>query len=278
MKSEKGRAMVNLGPDVPWEMMEFPVPAPEPDAIVTRITMSSVCGSDVHIYKGELGPVRPGEKPKPQIPGHEFVGRIHKLGSNVKTDTAGQPLKEGDRVTWTVLRLCGKCYSCVNEIGRCSDRSAATFTFGEFPYFKGAFCDYYYISPGQWIYKVPDEVPDEAAVYVSCAAGTVSFGLGKVKFPLGATVVIQGAGGLGINATPLAKDMGAARVIVIDKNPERLKFVKSFGADYTIDANEYPAPQDRIERVKQLAGGNGANVVVEVVGSAPEVVPEGLQM
>ncbi len=90
--------------------------------------------------------------------------------------------------------------------------------------------------------------------------------------------MIFGAGGLGINAAPQAKDMGAARVIVIDKNPERLKAVMSFGADYTIDYNEYPTLQSRIDKVKQLTGGNGANVVVEVVAAGPEVVAEGLQM
>jgi threonine dehydrogenase-like Zn-dependent dehydrogenase len=98
MKTEKGRAMVSFGPGIPWEMREYPVPDPAPDAVVTRITMSSICGSDVHLYKGEFGGSPPGVKPKPKIAGHEFVGRVYKLGSNIKADFTGQPLKEGDRV------------------------------------------------------------------------------------------------------------------------------------------------------------------------------------
>jgi threonine dehydrogenase-like Zn-dependent dehydrogenase len=280
MKSEKGRAMVSFGLGIPWEMREYPVPEPEPGAIVTKITMSSICGSDVHEYKGDFGGIPPGVKPKPKISGHEFVGRVYKMGSDIKADFSGQPLKVGDRVVWSPMVLCGRCPSCLNDVALpCPDRKKhCGTTSDEFPHFKGAFAEYYYVSPGQWIYKVPDAVPDEAAVYVACAASTVAYALHKVTFPLGATAVIQGAGGLGLNAAPMAKDMGASWVIVIDKLPERLKLARSFGADYTIDYNEYNTPEARIERVKQLTGGSGANLVMEVVASAPEVVPEGIEM
>ncbi|MBN1191611.1 MAG: zinc-binding dehydrogenase [Dehalococcoidales bacterium] len=280
MSGEKGKAMVSFAPGIPWEMREYPVPDPEPDAVVARITMSSICGSDIHMYKGDFGGAQPGVKPKPRIAGHEFVGRIYKLGSNVKTDFMGQPLKEGDRVAWCYFLPCGRCPCCLNETAiPCPERHKhAGTTSDDWPHFKGAFAEYYYISPGQWIYKIPDAVPDEAAVYVDCAASTVAYALHKTTFPMGSTTVIQGAGGLGLNAAPMAKDMGAARVIVIDKLPERLKLAGSFGADYTIDYNEYVTPKARIERVKQLTGGNGASLVMEVVASAPEVVPEGLEM
>ena len=279
MTGEKGKAVVNLGPGIPWEIREYPVPDPEPDAIVIKITMSSICGSDVHMYKGDFG--RPqGVTQNPRIPGHEFVGRVHKLGSNIQTDTTGQPLKEGDRVVWSYYVPCGKCLSCLNEPALpCPNRHRHAGTnHDEYPHFKGAFAEYYYVSPGQWIYKVPNTVPDEAAVYVDCAASTVANGLQKVQFPLGATAVIQGAGGLGLSAAPIAKDIGAARVIVIDKLPDRLELVRSFGADHTIDYNEYSTPEARIERVKELTGGKGADLVMEVVASSPEVVPEGLEM
>jgi len=279
MKGEKGRAMVNFGPGVPWEMREYPVPDPEPDAVVTRITMSSICGSDVHAYKGEFGGT-PGVKGRPKIAGHEFVGRVYKLGKNIKTDYSGQPLKEGDRVAWCYFVPCGRCPACLNETAiPCPERHKhAGASSDDFPYFKGAFADYYYLSPGQWIYKIPDNVPDEAAVYVDCAASTVAYALSKATFPMGSTTVNQGAGGLGLSAAPMAKDMGSARVVVVDKLPDRLKLAKSFGADETIDYNEYKTPEARIERVKQLTRGAGANLVLEVVSSAPEVVPEGLEM
>jgi threonine dehydrogenase-like Zn-dependent dehydrogenase len=276
--NEKGKAMVSFGTGIPWEMREYPVPDPEPDTVVTKITMSSICGSDIHVYKGDFGGA-PGIKQKPKISGHEFVGKVYKLGSNVKTDFNGQPIKEGDRVVWSPFLNCGKCKSCLNDIVPCPNRQKHTgVTSDDYPHFKGAFAEYYYVSPGQWIYKVPDEVPDEAAVYVDCAASTVAYALHKVSLPMGATVVIQGAGGLGISAAPMAKDMGATQVIVIDKLSERLKLARSFGADYTIDCSEYNSPESRIDRVKQLTGGNGADLVMEVVASDPEVVPEGIEM
>jgi len=92
MSGQMGRAMVNFGVGIPWEMREYPVPDPEPGAIVVKITMASICGTDVHLYQGDFGPPA-GVRQKPAIMGHEFVGRVHSLGAGVATDTTGQPLK-----------------------------------------------------------------------------------------------------------------------------------------------------------------------------------------
>jgi threonine dehydrogenase-like Zn-dependent dehydrogenase len=277
MSGETGRAMVNFGIGFPWELREYPVPDPEPGAIVTRITMASICGTDVHLYEGDFGGPT-AEKQKPSISGHEFVGRVHRLGAGVITDTAGLPLREGDRVVWSPSIVCGRCPACLRGVLPCPNRkSHSGTTSDEWPHFKGGFADYYYLSPGQWIYKVPDAVPDSAAAYVDCAAATVAYALSKVKFPMGSWGVILGAGGLGLCAAPMMKDIGA-RVIVVDKVAGRLELARSFGADHTIHYDEFPTPEGRISRVKELTDGHGAEVVMEVVAAAPEVVPEGLQM
>jgi L-iditol 2-dehydrogenase len=277
MSGQSGKAMVNFGVGFPWELREYPVPDPEPGAVVARITMASVCGTDVHLYQGDFGGPSP-VKQKPQISGHEFVGRVHKLGAGVTTDTAGRPLAEGDRVVWSPSIVCGHCPACLRGVLPCPNRkSHSGGSSDEWPHFKGGFADYYYLSPGQWIYKVPDAVPDAAAVYVDCAAATVAYALSKVCFPLGSWGVIQGAGGLGLCAAPVMKDLGA-RVVVVDKVAGRLDLAKSFGADETIGYDEYPTPESRIARVKELTGGRGAEVVLEVVAAAPEVVPEGINM
>ena len=83
---------------------------------------------------------------------------------------------------------------------------------------------------------------------------------------------------MGLSASPVAKEMGASTLIVIDKIPARLELAKSFGADYTINYNEYPTAKDRIERVKQLTGGTGADLVMEVVAGDASVVLEGIEM
>jgi threonine dehydrogenase-like Zn-dependent dehydrogenase len=90
-------------------------------------------------------------------------------------------------------------------------------------------------------------------------------------------VVIQGAGGLGINAVAVARDMGADQVIVIDRLPERLELARAFGADHALNAADLPTADLRVEAVKELTGGFGADVVADLVGY-PEVIPEGLRM
>ncbi|NLV72157.1 MAG: zinc-binding dehydrogenase [Actinobacteria bacterium] len=277
MSALMGKAVVNFGPGIPWEMREYPVPSPKPGAMVLKISMASICGSDVHAYLGEFGGPK-GVRQKPSILGHEFVGRVHELGEGVCTDTVGRRLEVGDRVLWSPSMLCGRCPSCLREVVPCPNRKEHQGTTSDdWPHFKGAFAEYYYLNPGQWVYKVPDVVPDSAAVYVDCAAATVAYALTKVDFPMGSWGLIQGAGGLGLCAAPMMKDRGA-RVIVVDKRAERLELARAFGADHTIDGTEYPTPESRIERVRELTKGVGPEVVLEVVAGAPEVVPEGLEM
>jgi len=127
------------------------------------------------------------------------------------------------------------------------------------------------------VFKVPDELPDEMLTPVNCALSQVIFSLKKAGLKMGDTVVIQGAGGLGVNATAVARDMGAGRIIVIDGVPERLKLAKQCGADELVDLNEAPAPMDRISKVMGLTGGRGADIVAEFVG-LPAVLPEGINM
>jgi len=112
---------------------------------------------------------------------------------------------------------------------------------------------------------------------VNCALSEVIFALNKAGVRLGDTVVIQGAGGLGVNATAVARAMGAGTIVVIDGLPERLKLAKECGADVLIDINEAKTPQDRIAQVMGLTGGRGADLVGEFVG-LPAAIPEGLAM
>lgn len=103
------------------------------------------------------------------------------------------------------------------------------------------------------------------------------YSLEKVGVALGDTVVIQGAGGLGLYATAIAKEKGAGQVIVMDRLKERLELAKAFGADHIINVAEMSHPRDRLQRVRQLSGGRGADLAIELVGS-PQVVPEGINL
>src|SRR5205814_8985263 len=97
------------------------------------------------------------------------------------------------------------------------------------PHFRVAYADYYLLKAGQWIFKVPDGLPDELVAPVNCALSQVVYGLHQIGIWLGDTVVVQGAGGLGIYACAVAKDMGAGRVIAVDAVPERLELAGAFG-------------------------------------------------
>ena len=145
------------------------------------------------------------------------------------------------------------------------------------PHFTGAYADYYYVRPNHTIFKVPDEISDRLAAPANCALSEMIYGLERVSFRFGETIAIQGAGGLGIYATALAKEMGAAKVIVIDGIPQRLDLAKAFGADEIVDIREHKTSQERSARVKELTGGWGVDVAAELVGH-PKAIPEGLDM
>jgi len=269
----KGKAAVFQGPGKGYELQEFDVPDPEPDAIVIGVSMAGICGSDLHIWRGD-SPVFAAMTGA--VVGHEMTGRVAKLGANISTDSLGRPLKEGDRVCYAYFYPCNRCYQCnKGEFAACPAK-VARMSGGPSP-FAGAYAEYYYLKPGHWVFKVPDELSDEMVTPVNCALSQVTFGLHQAGLQMGDTLVVQGAGGLGTNACAVAKEMGADRVIVIDGLPGRLELAKQFGADETIDLNEYSEPAARIQRVMELTGGRGADVVGEFVG-LPAVVPEGIQM
>ncbi len=168
--------------------------------------------------------------------GHEMVGEIAELGDGLTTDTTGKTLAVGDRVVTPYFWTCGRCHACAR--GRsyaCQNLMAGEFrTHEQSPHFVAAHGEYYYTTRRQPLYKVPDELPDEAVAPLNCALAEVLFALRDVR--LGDTVVIQGAGGLGINAAAVARTAGAAQVIVIGKIAERLNVAADFGATHCINA------------------------------------------
>lgn len=272
----KARAAVLKGFRQPYEIQEFPIPEVAPGAILVKLTMANICGSDLHIWRGDV-PMR--MPPEGTIIGHEMTGRVAKLGAGVRTDSLGSPLKEGDRVVYCYFNPCGSCYQCLHGHRAACPKKMSNMagSITEPPYFRGAFAEYYYLQPGMFVYKVPDSLSDDLVAPVNCALSQVIYGLSQAGVRFGDTVVIQGAGGLGLNAIAVAREMGAGRIIAIDSVPARLKLAKEFGADDTIDLNQAASADQRIERVMELTGKRGADVVCELVG-LPAVVPEGIAM
>ena len=275
---EKGRAAIFKGPGQPMEIKEYPVSDPEPGAILIKVSMANICGSDLHMWRGDID-LAAMRAPLPVILGHEMTGTVAKLGEGVSTDSAGQPLAVGDRVVYRYFYPCGRCRACLRGEDAACPVSALTMVGpAELPpHFAGAYADYYYLRPNHVVFKVPDDLTDSMVAPANCALSQVIYGLEKVGLSFGDSVVIQGAGGLGINATAVAKEMGAEKVIVIDGVSERLELAKAFGADELIDMREFKTPQERVRRVRELTEGWGADVVAELVGF-PQVIPEGIRM
>ena len=270
-----GKAAVFFGPGKPFEIHEVTLPEVEPEAVVIRVSLANVCGSDLHFWRGDAPLRLPADG---WIFGHEMTGRVARLGAKIKTDSLGRPLKEGDRVAYTYFYPCGRCYVCLNkEPANCPAKIERPRGPGEFPHFNGAFAEYYYLRPGGHLFTVPDALPDELVSPVNCALSQVIFGLQQAGLGFGDSVVIQGAGGLGIQAAAVAKDMGAASVIVIDQIPERLALARAFGADHTINIKDVTERKERVNQVRTVTAGAGADVVCDFVGF-PQVIPEGLDM
>src|SRR5688572_732223 len=228
MTKETGRAMVWTAINTPLEPREYPLPEVDDDAMLVRITMACICGSDIHSYKGEyVGRLKP-TKEKPLIMGHEMSGRIYKMGRNVKTDYLGRPLKEGDRIIYAYFNPCGKCPECVSGTAPCPHRHRFRKSSEEFPHFRGAYAEYYYRQCVQWVFRAPDALSVECAAPIDCAMSTFAYGMYQGRVPLGRTELVQGAAGLGLSAIAIAREMGAAQVIVLDKIAQRLELSGSF--------------------------------------------------
>lgn len=271
----KGRVVVLKEYLKPFEIEEYDVPDLEPGAILLRITQAGICGSDLHRWRGDQMNVP--LPPTGFCAGHEGTGVIEKLGPGVTADWLGQPINEGDRLMYAAIKPCMRCYQCINGnqnwcSGPTSPRAA-----GEWPYFHGTYADYYYIGPNQPVFAVPPELPDHVLSFVNCAMGTVTEGLSRAGCKEGDYVVIQGAGGLGLNATAMAKDMGAHKVIVLDRLENRLQLAQEFGADHTINIEEFDTPESRKERIRELTDGRLADIVMELVGQA-ELLIEGIDL
>jgi D-arabinose 1-dehydrogenase-like Zn-dependent alcohol dehydrogenase len=275
---DTGLVAVFRGVRKPFELREFPVPGPGPGAILVKVRMANICGSDLHIYRGDYDVSRGQKEPFCLSIGHEMAGEVAQLGEGVTHDSAGRPLAVGDRIAYQYFCGCGTCRSCLRgSTPRCAQGLRYRFPPTEYPHFNAAYGQYYYLRPGQAVFKIPDDVPDELAGPANCALSQVIYALHQGNVGPGDRLVIQGAGGLGLNAIAVAKERGVSQIIAVDSVDERLQLAREFGAHETLSMREFTTPDDRVKRVKALTGGDGADAVLEVAGTAL-AVPEGIGM
>ncbi len=256
----KGRLVALVGPDQ-VEIHEYDLPELPPGAVLLKVRRANVCGSDLHIWHFLSVAFRDVAM------GHEFVAEIAELGPGVTTDSGGQLISVGDRVAAVYYHTCLKCPACgrgdfamCHNSGRNMGLPPTTP-----PHFNGAFATHYFVSPGQFFYKVPDNVTDAAAAGANCGLAQMMYSIDKLNVRRGQNVVVQGAGGLGLYASAVAKSTGAT-VIVVEKEPVRIESARTFGADHIIDINEFPTVEARTARILELTNGIGADAIIEVTG------------
>lgn len=250
------------------ETWHVPIVEPEAGGALVRVVVGGVCGSDVHIASGDAGVM-----PFPIVLGHEGIGRIEKLGG-IDTDYAGVRVSPGDLVYWSPIAACHRCYSCTVLDETPCDNSRF-FEHAEKPNW-GSYADYAWLPRGLAFFKLPDRADPLAVAALGCALPTVLRGFdrcGPVR--LGESVVVQGAGPVGLSAVLVALQAGARQVIVIDSVEQRLQVARSFGATATVSLKE--SAEERRRQIYDLTGRAGPSLVVEAAGALP-AFPEGVAL
>ena len=221
---------------------------------VIKITLTTICGTDLHIVRGEY-PVKSG-----LVTGHEPVGVIEELGPGVSGYSVG------DRVLVGAITPCGQCRACLSghlsQCGHGGDYEAVGgWRFGNT--INGAQAEYLLVPNAQAnLAKIPDDLSDEQVVLLSDIASTGFSGAESGKIRIGDSVVVFAQGPIGLCATAGAKLMGAAMIIAVDGDENRLNIARRMGADVTLDFRD----TDIVAEVKRLTGG-GADVSIEALGT-----------
>ena len=233
---------------------DVPRPRPGPGEALIRVTLTTICGTDVHILKGEY-PVEPG-----LIVGHEPVGVIEELGPGV----VGYDV--GERVLVGAITPCGQCHACLGgKLSQCGHGSGyeaiGGWRFGNT--INGAQAEYLLVPFAQAnLAKIPESLTDEQVVLLADIASTGFSGAESGRVRIGDSVVVFAQGPIGLCATAGARLMGAALVIGVDGDANRAAMARQMGADIVLD----PAKVDVVAEVKRLTGGIGADVAIEALG------------
>jgi (R,R)-butanediol dehydrogenase / meso-butanediol dehydrogenase / diacetyl reductase len=239
------------------EMVEKPVPEVKGDQVLMKVEYCGICGSDVHGYLNGVM-VAPGT-----VMGHECSGTIMKVGEAVKK------YKPGDRVVAKPIPECGECYWCHHgQYSLCS--SAFGNAFGITPAHDGAYAEYLLVEyPDQMLFALPDSVTFQQGALVE-PLSTSLHAVRTSRFKPGDSVVVIGAGMIGLGTIQFLKIGGAGRIIVLEVSKRKAELAKAVGADYVLD----PTVEGEGLRphIFELTGGTGADIVYECSG-----VPFGFQ-
>ena len=270
----KTRAMVLEAFNQPLVMRDFEIPPLQDGEVLIRLEAAGVCGSDVHMLRGE-----DPRTPLPIILGHEGVGRVLEVKGEKRT-VEGELLKSGDLILWNRGVSCHRCFHCavLNEPSLCKNRKVYGINRSSkvAPYVNGCYSQEMLLTADTDIFKVTAEVDPAILVSASCSGATVAHAFDLHRPDFGDTVLIQGPGPLGVYAVAFAKQMGAQEIIVIGGSENRLQTCREFGATLTLNRRELSL-EDRKQAIMDKTRGRGVDFAIEAVGD-PSAVHEGIKL
>jgi len=270
-RSNIAMAAVMPGSGKPIELRELPLPELEPDSALLRIEFSEVCGTDVHLRDSRLTGV-----PYPIIPGHVSVGVLERIRGSIR-DVFGRPFAEGDRVTFLdVHRTCHRCWYCLvaKASTRCPHRKVYGITYGLSDGLTGGWAEYLYLKPGTHCLRM-DGVPSKVFIAGGCSLPTALHAVDRAGVQLGETVLVLGAGPVGLSTIAMSRLSGAGRILCIGAPDLRLIAARTIGADDAMNFMNQPEP-DLVAWVGQHTEGRGADVTIECTG-VPAAVTQAMR-
>lgn len=230
--------------------MDKPVPEPGPTDAVVRTTKALICTSDSHTVQGGIGP-------RTNLTlGHEGVGVVHAVGAEVKD------FRPGDRVLVGAITPDWGDLAAQNGYPSQSGGALGGFKFANLK--DGVFAEYFHVSGADAnLARIPDDIPDDVAVYCADMLSTGFMGAEHGAIPIGGTVAVLAQGPVGLMATAGARLRGAGLVIGVESVPSRQELARFYGADVIVDFGK----EDVVERIHELTDGQGVDTAIEALGA-----------
>jgi len=222
---------------------------PGPNDAIVRTTLAAICTSDTHTVKGAIG------QRENLTLGHEAVGVIERVGSEVKS------VAEGDRVLAAAITPCFCCVNCIRGFTSQCTEMLGGWKFANIK--DGVFAEFFHVNNAEAnLSKIPDEVSDEIAVYTTDMMSTGFAGAENADIPIGGTVAVFAQGPVGLMSTVGARLLGAGKVIAVETVSRRKELAQHFGADHVVDFQE----QDAVQAIMDLTDGEGVDSAIEAYG------------
>jgi len=260
------RAVVQTGPRQ-MEMREYPRPVIGPeDGALLRVEACGICGSDVEQYKGAMG-----TRGLPMIPGHEPLGIIEEISESASRRWG---VSAGDRVAVEILIPCRSCDRCLaGRYMNCKNRIGSHGGFNppeRASVLSGGYAEYMHLHPNSIVHPIRNDIPAEIAVMYNPLGAGVRWALEYGGVHLGSSVLVLGAGQRGLAAILASRYVGAGLIIAtgLTRDAKKLELAREFGADHVINVEE----EDTVARVRELTGGDGVDVVLDLTPMAQQPI------